>query len=72
MCWPQAFVDVGMKWASYIVAAGAIMGIVTGEFLEPASCCCSHPTHYLPLPPSSLWFLCTSSNHICLCYDCTF
>jgi hypothetical protein len=56
MCWPQAFVDVGMKWASYIVAAGAIMGIVTGEVPEPASCCCSHPTKHLPLPPSPLWF----------------
>jgi APA family basic amino acid/polyamine antiporter len=29
----QAFVDVGMKWASYIVAAGAIMGIVTGTMV---------------------------------------
>lgn len=27
---PQAFVDVGMKWASYIVALGALLGIVTG------------------------------------------
>lgn len=57
VCWLQAFVDVGMKWASYIVAAGAIMGIVTGEVPESSSCCCSHPTNCPPLRPSLLWFL---------------
>jgi hypothetical protein len=42
MFWLQAFVDVGMKWASYIVAAGAIMGIVTGE--SPFNpCLCKAP-----------------------------
>jgi len=29
----QAFVDVGMKWASYIVALGALLGIVTGTMI---------------------------------------
>jgi APA family basic amino acid/polyamine antiporter len=29
----QAFVSVGMKWASYIVAVGALLGIVTGTMV---------------------------------------
>ena len=29
----QAFVDVGMQWASYIVALGALLGIVTGTMI---------------------------------------
>jgi hypothetical protein len=28
----QAFVSVGMKWASFIVAVGALLGIVTGDY----------------------------------------
>lgn len=34
----QAFIDVGMKWASYVVAVGAIMGIITSESARSRLC----------------------------------
>ena len=53
----KAFITVGMHWAAYVVAVGALLGIVTGVRLPPKCCALQ--------APGFVWLLCVFESAVC-------